>query len=111
MSATSQIAEDPMAPLITQSHNVAKVLKLMANQNRLLILCKLAVSGETPVAELALDIGLSQSAVSQHLAKMRSENLIRYRRDSQTLFYSIADRQAEQLLVALKDIYCPKFSN
>ena len=102
--------ETLLAPLEARSRDVARVLKLMSNQKRLLILCKLAAAGETPVSEISKAVNLSQSAVSQHLAKMREENLIRYRRESQTLFYSIADSQVEELLAALKDIYCPELS-
>ena len=85
----------------------AALLKLLANENRLLILCRLVVVGEMSVNELAEAVGLSQSALSQHLAKMREEGLLGTRREAQTVFYRIADPNAARLLALLKNIYCP----
>ena len=85
----------------------AGLLKLLANENRLLILCRLALNGEMSVSSLTEAVGLSQSALSQHLAKMREEGLLATRRDGQTIFYHIADPNAERLLQALKGIFCP----
>ena len=99
-----------MTALEEKAGSVAETLKLLANQKRLLILCRLAVAGELPASALAEAVSLSQSALSQHLAKLREQGLVGYRRDSQTLFYSIADPQVEQFLGALKDIYCPEIS-
>jgi len=84
----------------------AQLLKLLANENRLLILCQLVQTPEMSVSELAGAVGLSQSALSQHLAKMRADGLLATRREAQTVFYRIADRNAERLLSLLKDIYC-----
>ncbi|HWM80891.1 MAG TPA: metalloregulator ArsR/SmtB family transcription factor [Pseudolabrys sp.] len=83
------------------------MLKLLANENRLLILCHLAMTDEAPVNELADAVGLSQSALSQHLARMREEALLATRRDAQTIYYRIADPNAARILGVLKDIYCP----
>ena len=69
-------------------------LKLLANENRLLILCRLALAREMSVNDLAEAVGLSQSALSQHLAKMREEGLLATRREAQTVFYRIADPNA-----------------
>lgn len=85
----------------------AGLLKLLANENRLLILCRLAMAGEMSVTGLAAAIELSQSALSQHLAKMRDDGLLTTRREAQTIFYRIADANAARLLALLKDIYCP----
>lgn len=85
----------------------AGLLKLLANENRLLILCRLAVAGEMSVGDLADAVGLSQSALSQHLAKMREDGLLATRREAQTVFYRIADPNAARLLALLKSIYCP----
>lgn len=85
----------------------AGLLKLLANENRLLILCRLALNGEVSVNDLADAVGLSQSALSQHLAKMREEGLLATRREAQTVFYRIADPNAARLLTLLKSIYCP----
>jgi DNA-binding transcriptional ArsR family regulator len=85
----------------------AGLLKLLANENRLLILCRLAVAGEMSVGDLADAVDLSQSALSQHLAKMREDGLLATRREAQTVFYRIADPNAARLLALLKSIYCP----
>ena len=82
-------------------------MKLLANENRLLILCRLAISGELSVAALNEAVDLSQSALSQHLAKMREDGLVATRRDAQTIYYRIADQNAARLLALLKDLYCP----
>jgi DNA-binding transcriptional ArsR family regulator len=85
---------------------VAGVLRAVANERRLLILCKLVECGEATVSSLADSVGLSQSALSQHLAKMRDEELITYRRESQTIWYRIADVRIEELLATLQRLYC-----
>lgn len=96
-----------VARLVEKSHEVAGVLKLLSNQKRLLILCSLEAEGECRVNDLAEAVELSQSALSQHLAKLRSEGLVAFRREGQSIHYSLADRQVERLLHALKEIYCP----
>ena len=106
------MVEEPAAkfdtgPLVAKSHEVAIVLKALSNQKRLLLLCRLVEAGECAVGPLAASVGLSQSALSQHLARLREEGLVTYRRVGQTLFYAVSDRQLERLLIALKDIYCP----
>lgn len=93
--------------LVRKAGEAARMLKLLANENRLLILCRLVVAGEMSVGELAGVVELSQSALSQHLAKMREDGLVATRREAQTVFYRIADPNAERLLALLKDIYCP----
>jgi len=86
--------------------DVAAVLRTLANERRLLILCKLVERGEATVNSLADTVELSQSALSQHLAKMRDEGLVTYRRESQTLWYRIADPRIEELLATLHKLYC-----
>ena len=100
--------DELMASLAAKAGSVTTVLKLLANEKRLVILCRLAAAGEMPVAALAGTVSLSQSALSQHLARMREEGLVTFRRQSQTLYYSISDAQLNRLLLALKDIYCPE---
>jgi ArsR family transcriptional regulator len=85
---------------------VAGVLRALANERRLMILCKLVEWGEATVNSLADAVGLSQSALSQHLAKMREEGLVTYRRESQVLWYRIADPRIEDLLGTLHKLYC-----
>jgi ArsR family transcriptional regulator len=85
---------------------VADLLGALANDRRLLILCKLVEDGEATVGALAEEIGLSQSALSQHLARMREEGIVTYRREAQTLWYRIADSRVESLLATLHRLYC-----
>jgi DNA-binding transcriptional ArsR family regulator len=95
-----------LATLERKAAEAAALLKLLGNESRLLILCRLALSGEMSVSSLAAAAGLSQSALSQHLAKMREEGLLATRREGQTVFYHIADANAARLLKALKGIFC-----
>ena len=85
---------------------VAGMLKALGNGRRLMLLCKLVEHGEVTVSDLASDVGLSQSACSQHLARMRDEGLVAFRRDAQTLWYRIADPRTEHLLGTLYQLYC-----
>ena len=85
---------------------VADILRALANERRLLILCKLVEWGEANVNSLAEAVGLSQSALSQHLAKMRNEGLVTFRRESQTVWYRISDPRVEQLFATLHKLFC-----
>ena len=100
-------ADKGIAELERKAAKAASLLKLLANENRLLILCQLAKAREVSVNELADAVGLSQSALSQHLAKMREEGLLGTRRDGQTIYYRIDHPDAARLLTLLKNIYCP----
>ena len=101
------VEDDVVAALIANSQELVPVLKLLANEKRLLVLCRLSTEGEVTVGELARSVGLSQSALSQHLGKLRDAGLVTYRRDGQTLFYTLSGGQTARLLHALKEIYCP----
>jgi DNA-binding transcriptional ArsR family regulator len=96
-----------VAALERKAGEAAGLLKLLANENRLLILCRLAIAGEMSVGDLADAVDLSQSALSQHLAKMREDGLLATRREAQSVFYRIGDPNAARLLALLKTIYCP----
>lgn len=96
-----------LASFAANARLVADVLRAIANDRRLMILCKLVEWGEATVGSLAEAVGLSQSALSQHLARMREEGIVTYRRESQTLWYRIADRRTEALLGHLQHLYCP----
>jgi DNA-binding transcriptional ArsR family regulator len=100
-------SDNGIAELERKAAEAASLLKLLANENRLLILCRLVVAGEMSVGDLADAVDLSQSALSQHLAKMRGDGLVATRREAQTVFYHIADPNAARLLALLKNIYCP----
>jgi DNA-binding transcriptional ArsR family regulator len=96
-----------MDDLEARAAEAARLLKLLANERRLLILCRLVAEREMSVGALSAAVELSQSALSQHLAKMREEGLVATRRDAQTVMYRIADRNVSRVLKLLKDIYCP----
>lgn len=84
----------------------AALLRTVGNEQRLLVLCLLIEQGEASVGTLLEQVQLSQSALSQHLARMREEGLVTYRREAQTLHYRIADSAVERLVAVLKDIFC-----
>lgn len=99
----------PMMDLPTfekQATEVADILRALANERRLMILCKLVEWGEANATSLAEAVGLSQSALSQHLARMRQEGIVTFRRESQTLWYRVADPRIELLLASLYDLFC-----
>ena len=117
MSAVAATAQEPpsapgaddeaaLKQLAQQAGEAAQLLKMLANEKRLLILCFMAVRGEMTVGELVGIVKLSQSALSQHLAKLRADGLVEFRRTSQTLHYRVADERALRLLQVLKEIYC-----
>ncbi len=95
------------AQLESKAAEAAQLLKLLANESRLLILCRLLIEKEMSVGQLAAAVGLGQSALSQHLAKLREDGLVGTRREAQTIFYRIADKNAARVLAVLKEIYCP----
>jgi len=89
----------------SHSQDAAKLLKALANESRLMILCSL-VQSELNVSELNDRVTLSQSALSQHLAWLRRENLVRTRRDAQTIYYSLQGTKAKEVIQTLQGIYC-----
>lgn len=91
-----------------QAQEATTFLKAMANDCRLLVLCHLVESGELSVGQLVDRVGLSQSALSQHLARLREEGLVGTRKEAQTVYYRLCDRRAEQVLVLLHDLFCPE---
>lgn len=91
--------------LSQNAEQVAALLKQLANKNRLMILCSLAEK-ELSVGELNTQIPLSQSALSQHLAKLRDNGLVSTRRESQTIYYHVDNPKLQHLLKALHDTYC-----
>jgi len=80
-------------------------LKILANRRRLMIVCEL-LRDERSVGELAVAVGLSQSALSQHLARLRRGRLVATRRETQTIYYSLADPGVVQVVKALYDRFC-----
>ena len=96
-----------LAGLEANAGEAAQFLKLLANEQRLLILCHLVAKGEMTVNALADAVGLSQSALSQHLARLRDDGLVAFRREAQTLHYRVTDGRAVRLLKTLKAVFCP----
>ena len=94
-----------------QTASAAEFLRTLGNAHRLQVLCLLAEQGEMSVGQILECSTLSQSALSQHLAKMRDEGLIAYRRDAQTLYYALSDEKVILLLTTLKEIFCPPEEN
>lgn len=82
----------------------ARLLKLLANPQRLLVLCLLA-DGEYSVGEINERIGLSQPALSQHLTKLRDNGLVKTRRESQTIYYRLHSEPVRRLIASLRNIY------
>ncbi len=95
-----------MQALESRAAEAVQLLKLLANETRLSILCRLAVHRELPAGAIVQAVGMSQSAVSQHLARLREDGLVATRRDAQTIYYRIADRNVARIITVLKDIYC-----
>lgn len=89
-----------------KASEAATMLKELSNEKRLMILCKLLEHGELSVNALIGHVGLSQSALSQHLARMREEQIVGTRRDAQQIFYHVADPRVREILTTLKNIYC-----
>jgi len=77
----------------------------MANKSRLMILCYLA-EGEKSVSELQRHVGLRQSALSQHLAILRNAHIVRTRRSSQSVYYSLASQEVRAIMATLYQLYC-----
>ncbi len=103
---TILLIDRSMADFEASAAEAAGLLKALANEKRLMILCKLLERGEMSVMPLCDAVGLSQSALSQHLAKMREEKIVGFRREGQTIFYRVADRNVGRILKTLKSIYC-----
>ena len=107
MKTRTSSSKPALEVLQERAEDAAALLASMANAKRLLVLCQL-VEGERSVGDLAATAGLSQSALSQHLGKMRLQGLVRTRRDAQTIFYSLASDEVRAVLETLYGLYCPQ---
>jgi len=85
----------------------AALLRALGHEGRLKVLCDL-VGGERSVGELVKTSGLSQSALSQHLARLREESIVETRRDGQTIYYRLGDPHVARVLDTLHELYCRK---
>ena len=84
----------------------SRMMKTLGHSGRLMLLCNLA-EGERSVGDLARDLGMSQSSISQHLMRMRSEGLVETRRESQTVYYRLSGGDVQKVIDALYGIFCP----
>ncbi len=96
-----------IAEMKPHAAEAAKLLKALAHETRLSILCLLA-QGEMTVSQLHEQLDLGQSALSQHLAVLRDDGLVRTRRESQRIHYSLAGDKASRIVTLLHDMYCRK---
>lgn len=94
-----------MLALEEKAEEASRLLTAMGNSRRLLVLCNM-LDGEKSVGELAEIAGLSSSALSQHLGKMRALSLVKSKRDGQTIYYSIASREVRAVLETLYRLFC-----
>ncbi len=105
MNRAAAIADMNMGELQSRALRAAGLLKAMSNPTRLMVLCQLA-EGEKSVGELEQVVQISQSALSQHLAVLRSRGLVASRRAGQSIYYSLDGPEAPALLAALYEVYC-----
>lgn len=96
---------DPAA-MEESASRAAALLRALSHEKRLMVLCRLA-DGERSVSQLLQCIGLSQSALSQHLAVLREQGIVATRRESQTIYYRISDPSALRVIQTLAEIFCP----
>lgn len=96
-----------MRELHDMASHAVELLKAMANEWRLMILCQLA-EGEKTVSELQNTLGLSQSALSQHLAILRRERIVRSRKHAQSVSYSLSGDEANKVMETLHELFCEK---
>lgn len=102
MNNETQIDASRMA---AAAQKASELMKTLGHKDRLMVLCHLSL-GEKSVGELARLLEIPQSPLSQHLARMRKENLVSTRRDAQTIYYSIASREAAAFVDTMHSLYC-----
>lgn len=94
-----------MEQMKENAKEVANLLKVMANENRLLILCEL-IEEPMSVSQLLEKLNITQSGISQHLAILKANGILDYDKKAQTIFYSIKDERIYKLMECLKEMYC-----
>jgi DNA-binding transcriptional ArsR family regulator len=105
MFVISKLASMNLDELQIRADAAEKLLKVMASQPRPMILCEL-LKGERTVTALQQAVGLSMSAISQHWARLRADELVATRRESQTIHYSIASEPARVVIGTLYELFC-----
>jgi DNA-binding transcriptional ArsR family regulator len=96
-----------MSALHAAAGQAAGLLKMLANEDRLLLMCQLS-QGEACVSELESRLGIRQPTLSQQLGVLRTEGLVSTRREGKRIFYTVADARALALLDVLYSLYCPQ---
>ncbi len=102
MSKETQVNPEQMAFAASKA---SELMRTLGHKDRLMVLCHL-ISGEKSVGELAGLLEIPQSPLSQHLARMRKEELVTTRREAQTIFYSIASNEAARMVELMHELYC-----
>ena len=102
---TNDMPDEDVERMMQNACTAANFLKALSHEGRLMILCHLA-TGEKSVTELEELLSARQAAVSQQLARLRDEGLVAPRRDGKTIYYSLADRRAIQILDVVYDLFC-----
>lgn len=100
----ARAANAAVAQLEPRAGEAARLLKLLANEQRLTVMCRLSGT-EMSVSQLGEYVDLTQSALSQHLAKLRADGLVATRRDAQTIYYRLSDPVAIRLIGVLCELY------
>jgi ArsR family transcriptional regulator len=100
------LATFDIAQFEASAGQAAKLLRALSNERRLMILCQLG-ERELSVGQIQALVGLSQSALSQHLAVLREQGVVATRREGQTIFYRLSDAAAARVVATLADIFCP----
>ncbi len=110
--ARAALSDDPailVDDMKEQSQKASAFLKALAHEGRLLILCHLN-DGEKSVTELEQLLSQRQAAVSQQLARLRIEGIVKSRRDGKAIYYSLADPKAQRMIALLYDMFCAESS-
>jgi ArsR family transcriptional regulator len=100
------VADAGIADLERRAAEAARFLRDLANEHRLMVLCRLAATDEMTVTAMSHAVGLGQSALSQHLSRLREEGVVSCRREAQTVFYRLSDARTRAVLGLLNELFC-----
>ncbi len=106
---TKDMSDEEMDQMVQSACEAASFLKAISHEGRLMILCHLA-TGEKSVTELEELLSARQAAVSQQLARLRLEGLVRQRRDGKAIFYRLSDDRAKRIIEVVYDMFCKQKS-
>ncbi len=105
LKTMDEMSADELVAIMKSAEDASDLLKALANENRLLLLCML-IDGEKSVTALENMLELRQPTVSQQLARLRADNLVSYRREGKTIYYSLADDKARRVIALLYEMFC-----